>query len=336
MPRLTDIIREQHDAAPAPSGATAAAAFHAPSRPEAAAAGRAAVLSEPDWYHLAKEEVLRLGQTVRQGALVRIDSLAQAAAGIAASVQRDDALLLKVFSGSDDRFLVTNPVHVAILAVKIGIGLEYDAVALERLALEGLLHDAGMFALPEALVMKAGALTPEERARVQTHPQLGWQILNGLGPSYGWLAAIARQEHERWDGQGYPDRLQGDQIHDHAQLIGLVDVFDAMISPRPYRRRISPHHTIKHLLVNEKQTFSHRLLKALVGQLSVYPLDTAVRLNTGEVGTVIQVSPRHPLRPVLRIEQTVEPDGPTSGRILDLGKTTLVHIVEVLKPTEPK
>ncbi|GIW53979.1 MAG: hypothetical protein KatS3mg082_0383 [Nitrospiraceae bacterium] len=57
--------------------------------------------------------------------------------------------------------------------MKIGIGLEYDAVALERLALAGLLHDAGMFALPEGLVMKAGALTPEERARVQTHPQLG-------------------------------------------------------------------------------------------------------------------------------------------------------------------
>lgn len=336
MPRLSDLVREQHKAAPAPSDATTAMAFHAPSRPEAAAAVRAAVLSDPDWYHLAKEEVWRLGQTVRQGAVVRIDSLAQAAAGLAASVQRDDALLLKVFSCSDDRFLATNPVHVAILAVKIGIGLEYDTVALERLALAGLLHDVGMFALPETLVMKPGALTPEERARVQTHPQLGWQILNGLGPSYGWLAAIARQEHERWDGQGYPDRLQGAEIHEQAQLIGLADVFDAMISRRPYRRRMPPHHAIKHLLVNEKHTFSHRLLKALVGQLSVYPLDTAVRLNTGEIGTVIRVSPRHPLRPVLRIEQTGEADGSTSGRILDLGRTTFVHIVEVLKPSETK
>jgi hypothetical protein len=59
-----------------------------------------------------------------------------------------------------------------------------------------------------------------------------------------------------------------------------------------------------------------------------------VRLNTGEVGTVIQVTPRHPLRPVLRIEQTGESDGATSGRILDLGKTTLVHIAEVLDPPE--
>jgi hypothetical protein len=116
----------------------------------------------------------------------------------------------------------------------------------------------------------------------------------------------------------------------------LADVFDAMISYRPYRRRMLPHHAIKHLLVHEKHRFSHPLLKALVGQLSIYPLNTAVRLNTGEVGTVIQVSPRHPLRPVLRIEQTGEADGSTVGRILDLGKTAFVHIVEVLKPSETK
>ncbi len=335
MPRLSDIIREQHQAAPVPSVATAGA-FHASARPEAAAVGGVAVPTDPNWYDLATAELWRLEQTVRQGAAVRIDALAQVAAGIAASVQRDDALLLKVFSCSDDRVLATNPVHVAIVAVKIGIGLEYDAVALERLALAGLLHDVGMFALPETLVMKPGALTPEERTRVQTHPQLGWQILNGLGPSHGWLAAIARQEHERWSGQGYPERRQGAQIDDQAQLIGLADVFDAMISPRPYRRRMLPHHAIKHLLVNEKQAFSHHLLKALVAQLSVYPLGTAVRLNTGEVGAVIQVSPRHPLRPILRIEQTDKTEGAMSGRVMDLSKTTFVHIVEVLNPSDTK
>ncbi|HXF92281.1 MAG TPA: HD domain-containing phosphohydrolase [Nitrospiraceae bacterium] len=332
MPRLSDIIREQHNAVPVPSGMSGT--FYTPSHREAAAAEGVATLSDSDWYELAKGEVLRLEQTVRQEAAVRIDPLAQAASGIAAAVQRDDTLLLKVFSCSDGRLLATNPVHVAILAVKIGIGLEYDAVALERLALAGLLHDVGMFALPEMLVMKPAALTADERARIQTHPQLGHELLSRLGPSYGWLAGLIRQEHERWGGQGYPDRLQGVQIHDHAQLIGLADVLDAMISPRPYRRRIAPHYAVRRLLVNEKQTFPHHLLKALVGQLSVYPLGTTVRLNTGEVGTVIQVTPRHPLRPVLRIEQTGESDGATSGRILDLGKTTLVHIAEVLDPPE--
>ncbi len=334
MPRLSDIIREQHITGPVPSGT--AGAFRTTSHQEGPAAEEVATLSDPDWYELAKTEVLRLEQAVRQGTAVRIDSLSQAAAGLAASVQRDDTLLVKVFSCSDGRLLATNPVHVAILAVKIGIGLEYDAVTLERLALAGLLHDVGMFALPETVVMKTTALTADERARIQAHPQVGYEILSRLGPSYGWLASLIRQEHERWDGKGYPDRLQGTQIHDHAQLLGLVDVLDAMISPRPYRRRMAPHYAVRRLLVNEKQTFPHHLLKALVEQLSVYPLGTAVRLNTGAIGTVIEVSPRHPLRPVLRIEQIGEGEGVMTGRILDLGKTTLVHIAEVLDPPEAK
>ncbi|MEW6245951.1 MAG: HD-GYP domain-containing protein [Nitrospirota bacterium] len=334
MPRLSDIVREHHKASSVPGSAGIDGAFRASSGPEPATTASSVSPPDLDWYHLAKEELLRLGHAVRQGATVRIEDIAHVATGITASVQQADDLLLKVFSCSEDRPLTTNPVHVAILAAKIGIGLGYEAIDLERLVLAGLLHDVGMFALPESLVMKPGALTPEERAQIEEHPKLGREILNRLGTSFGWLARVAWQEHERWDGQGYPDRLSGGQIHEYAQLIGLVDAFDALISPRSYRRRILPHHAVRQMLVNEKRKFPHHLLKALVEQLSVYPLGTVVRLNTGEVGAVIQVSQRYPLRPILQVQQSAEADGATLTKILDLSKTTLVHIVEVLKPLE--
>jgi HD-GYP domain-containing protein (c-di-GMP phosphodiesterase class II) len=88
--------------------------------------------------------------------------------------------------------------------------------------------------------------------------------------------------HERWNGSGYPKQLIGDQIDELALIIGLADVFDALMSSRPYRSGVSPHRAIRALLVHGKKVFPYHLLKALVEQLSIYPLGTTVRLSTGE------------------------------------------------------
>jgi HD-GYP domain-containing protein (c-di-GMP phosphodiesterase class II) len=125
--------------------------------------------------------------------------------------------------------------------------------------------------------------------------------------------------------------LKGTQIAEQAQIIGVADAFDALITPRPYRKNISPHQALRELLVHAKSSFSHRVLKALGDQVTLYPVGTTVRLNTGEIGTVSRVNPQHPLRPSLAI--------PADGRAgltgevseLDLSVSTSVHIVEVLQ-----
>ena len=114
--------------------------------------------------------------------------------------------------------------------IKIGLGLKYETVALNRLALSALVHDVGMMTIPEALLMKVEPLTVQERMLIDRHPQQGFDLLMGLGSQYEWLAVIARQEHERWRGQGYPSQLNCSEIHEHALIIGLADVFDALIS----------------------------------------------------------------------------------------------------------
>ncbi len=114
-----------------------------------------------------------------------------------------------------------------------------------------------------------------------------------------------------------------------AQILGVVDVFDALVSERPYRRRLLPHEAVKELLMAERTKFPREILKALVEQLSVYPLGTTVRLTTGEMGIAVRVNSRYPLRPVV---QVTEENGSEElgSRQVDLSLTPLVSVHETL------
>src|SRR5262249_22993836 len=161
---------------------------------------------------------------------------------------------------------------------KIAEALNYESAKLEQVALAGLLHDLGMFILPDELVYKAGTLTEEELQNVREHPRHGARLFKEVGEVHSFVGKVILQEHERLDGSGYPHRMIGNQIDEMAFIVGLADVFDAMMSARPYRRGVSPHRAIYALAANAKTVFPYHVLKALVDQLSIYPLGTTVRL----------------------------------------------------------
>jgi putative nucleotidyltransferase with HDIG domain len=101
-----------------------------------------------------------------------------------------------------------------------------------------LLHDIGKLGLRDDVLLKTGPLEPHERAIVQSHPMLAYEMLRGVAFLREALPAI-RGHHERWDARGYPDRLRGEAIHPHARLMAVADSFDAMTSARPYRDALS-------------------------------------------------------------------------------------------------
>lgn len=283
-----------------------------------------------DWYSLAQHEMAKVGALVRAKGVVPIDPCVRLAEDVVKRLQAGDELIHCVMAGAPDDYQAANAVNVAVLSVKIGIGLQYEPAALHRLALAGLLHDVGMWLVPPGIFEKADSLNDEEQARIHAHPEEGRRIVAGMGESYHWLATIIAQEHERWDGSGYPCKLRGGDIDQAAQIIGLADVFDALITRRPYHPSVVPHQALRGLLVQYKQAFQPRLLKTIVDQLSLYPIGTAVRLNDGHIGVVSKVNPRFPLRPVLLVRRSLE--GGTLGEAspLDLSHETTTHIVEVL------
>jgi ribonuclease P protein subunit RPR2 len=98
-----------------------------------------------------------------------------------------------------------------------------------------LLHDIGKVGIPDVILQKAGPLTPGERRVMEQHTTLGAQILGGVGLLDGHGIDVVRHHHERWDGNGYPDRLAGERIPLPARIFAVADALDAMTSDRPYR-----------------------------------------------------------------------------------------------------
>ncbi len=283
-----------------------------------------------NWYHQAQEELTGVATAVQEQRGVDLDRLVRLVQGIVRALEHSDQLVVEALSSPAGSPLITNLVNVSILASKVGLGLGYYGQELERLALAGLVHDIGIFAIPQSLLTKAGRLTPDERALVERHPELGCRVIEQAGDTYRWLAPIVLQAHERWTGQGYPHRLKGRQIAEIAQIIGVVDIFDALINPRPYRKRLLPHEAIHELVVVERTAFPREVIKALVEQLAVYPLGTTVRMTTGETGVVTRVNPRYPLRPVVRVAASSGDPIPGLGRFVDLSLTPVVSIIETI------
>jgi response regulator RpfG family c-di-GMP phosphodiesterase len=98
-----------------------------------------------------------------------------------------------------------------------------------------LLHDVGKIGIPDSILLKPGPLTTSERRLMETHAQLGEQMLGGVGFLRGDGLKVVRSHHERWDGTGYPDGVRGEEIPLGARVFALADTLDAITSDRPYR-----------------------------------------------------------------------------------------------------
>ena len=138
--------------------------------------------------------------------------------------------------------------HAALLGRRIGL----SADEIHVLRRGSFLHDIGMLAVPDAVLLKPSRLGPDERLMVQSHTVIGESIISNL-QSLQPVRSIVRHHHERRDGSGYPDGLRGDDIPITAQIVGLVDVFEAMTSPRPYQRTASPREALTVLHQHARQ-----------------------------------------------------------------------------------
>lgn len=133
-----------------------------------------------------------------------------------------------------DRYTAGHSAAVAIYARDIAKRMGLSAEDQELVHLCGLVHDIGKIGLPAGLLEKPGALSLDERRSMEQHSEIGERILKKVD-DYALISAIVRHHHERVDGNGYPDRLEGDDIPLLARIIAVADAYNAMTSDRPYR-----------------------------------------------------------------------------------------------------
>jgi HD-GYP domain-containing protein (c-di-GMP phosphodiesterase class II) len=200
-------------------------------------------------------------------------------------------------------FTFGHSVNVSVLCVIIGLALKYPKEKLFELALGGLLHDVGKMKIPTKILNKPAKLTAEEYTIIQTHAQLGFEILrhNAAHAIPLRVMHMAFQHQEKADGTGYPRQLKTEGIHEFAKIAAVSDVYDAITCDRPYHRGLFPHEATLILAKEMGQQFDANILTAFLSHVALYSIGSIVELSTGEIGIVSEVPWGMQNRPTLRL-----------------------------------
>jgi len=227
--------------------------------------------------------------------------------------------------------------NVCVYSIVLGRLLGYDATQLEQLGTCGLLHDMGKVTIADEILNKPGPLNEEEIAIVQTHTTAGRDILMSGRNIFSGTVDVAYGHHENIDGTGYPRGMQGHQLNINCKIVAVVDKYEAITSPKPYRPagdHLSAVAILNQLARDNKIDSS--LTLAFVSYLGIYPPGTIVELSSGEVAIVLESNPRQRLRPQVLVVR--DADKAPTQRFVDMTERTVddngrpFRIVTVRRP----
>jgi HD-GYP domain-containing protein (c-di-GMP phosphodiesterase class II) len=168
----------------------------------------------------------------------------------------DDATSYLTKITSHDFYTYTHSVNVGLLAVSMAKVLFRGSNAhnMHELGSGFFLHDLGKVQIDVAIINKPGRLTPDEMNVMRNHPAIGFKLLHDAHQLSEESKTIVLQHHERYDGTGYPKQLRGDEIHLYGKICALADVYDALTSNRPYRKKMEPFDA---LVLMKKEMINH-------------------------------------------------------------------------------
>lgn len=230
-----------------------------------------------------------------------------------------------------DDYTFDHGINVAILSIVMGVVSGMNRQNLKELATGAILHDVGKLFLDQDLLNKPGALTGEEFGLVKHHSRLGYEVMRKFPELSAEAALISLNHHERLDGSGYPAGLSGDAIDLNSQIVGMVDVFDALTADKVYAKKVSPYKAVQTLIKLAGTHFNPELVKRFVSAIGYYYHGSVVCLQNDSYGVVIE---RDRYRPVVRIVQDAHGSLVTDHFEIDLKKNPTMRIKRMLTEAE--
>ncbi|MBW7477789.1 HD-GYP domain-containing protein [Paenibacillus oenotherae] len=260
-----------------------------------------------------------IGKPFRQVMDVLIDDL----------YNHQDSMVMLMNMAIVDHYLFQHSLNVCVYTTILGIASGYSRDELLALGLGAMLHDIGKTQIKLDVLQKTGPLTSEEYEEMKRHAERGFYLLKDE-PNIPLLSAhCAYQHHERLDGSGYPRGIKGDEIHEFAKWIGIVDSYDAMTSARVYRSPMLPHQAVESLYAGSGTLYEQHMLQLFRDKVAIYPLGITVRLHTGESGIVVDINASCPHRPIVRILNNAAGEELKSPYEIDLSTNLAIMIVSV-------
>lgn len=219
---------------------------------------------------------------------------------------------------SFDDYTYAHSVNVGILSCVIGIDLKLAEEELEDLVLAGLLHDIGKLNISEQIVQKPARLTSEEYKIMKTHPELSYFKLLSKPDISGRVKMAVLLHHENMDGSGYPNGISGTEIPLFARILHVADVYDGLITTKPYKQGYSPSEAVEYLMGAGGIMFDPEIVSTFKEVVPLYPKGSEICLSNGYVGVVIENGGEHNLRPIIRLLE--------DGQEIDLMSRDMINL----------
>ena len=234
----------------------------------------------------------------------RMPDLSSQIEDIVFELSRNKDVMVNMTNLSDyDSYTYTHSVNVCMLSVLLGISLGLSRAELVGLGTGALLHDIGKIYVSKQILLKNGPLTDEEFDTIKKHPKDGYDYIARQFHFPTKYMFTILDHHEKFNGAGYPNHKQGEDISLYGRICAVADVYDALNSKRPYRDSIPVHECVEYLMGAAAAQFDPEMVQAFIRRIAPYPLGTSVKLSNGWVGLVLVNYAEYSLRPRLRIYQ---------------------------------
>lgn len=255
------------------------------------------------------------------GRQVGIEEISEIVNPVVDQVMNNSAIVRQLWQlEACDAYTFDHSVAVSLTSALLGRWLNCDVNTIKTIAVAGLMHDIGKVNIPDEILNKPGPLTDEEMKVMKTHATLGYVLLmNQKNVSVDVLQSVL-QHHERYDGNGYPNRLKGEGISAMARIVAVADVFSAMTTRRVYREASNPFEVARHMHEESYGYLDPRITQIFLSRISNYYVGNVVRLSDGRVGEVVMIHRAIPHRPLVRTEDT----------FIDLSKDKNIEITELI------
>lgn len=279
-------------------------------------------------YHNGIQVIEEFLQSAKREEPFDLDAVESVAKQFTELLSDSDQLFLQAISA---RMSVTSmaqhSANVAIVAIKVANGLGFKTEQIVEVGMSGMVHEVGMVRVPDEIINKRGELSTSEYEKIKQHPLFGRQILEAVQDEFPFLPEVIVQEHERWNGNGYPFGLRENDIHEYAQILGLADTFVALTHMRHYRDNFIAYKAIQSIIERRNIDFSARMIKALIDVISIFPVHSLVKLNNGSIARVVQTNKKYPVRPVIELIANAKGQKVDKEETIDLSNEPMIYIV---------
>lgn len=228
------------------------------------------------------------------------------------AITENDAIALDIGALKvSDEYTFKHSVDVATIAMVVAKRAGMPQQEVRKVGISGLLHDIGKSQIPNDLLNKTGKLTEDEFSIIKNHSLFGYNILKDKKEIAPEVVLGVLQHHEKISGKGYPLGLKEQQISSYARILAVADIYDALVTERPYKKAFSQRDAVE-MIMAMTDDLDVSAMRSFLGSVILYPVNSTVALSNGESGRVVRNNPHYPLRP--RVV------GLKSGKIYDLSE----------------